>query len=117
MKIIAAAFLFFIGANNMYVQSISGFWNTGKENTIVEISKENGEFLGKIKSSDNEKVTIGKVILKDLIKQNDKWKGKLFVVKRQKWYDVVITPNETKLDLTVTAGFFEKEVQWSKVKN
>ena len=117
MKALYVGILLLIYFSVSAQEAIQGLWQTGRENTKIEISQNNGEWVGKIKSSDNEKVTIGKVILKDLIKQNDKWKGKLFVVKRQKWYDVVITPNETKLDLTVTAGFFEKEVQWSKVKN
>lgn len=98
-------------------EAIQGLWQTGRENTKIEISQNNDEWIGKIKSSDNEKVTIGKVILKDLKKQNEKWIGKLFVVKKQKWYDVEITPNKTKLDLTVSAGFFENKVQWSKVNN
>lgn len=95
-------------------EAIQGLWQTGRENTKIEISQNNGDWIGKIKSSDNEKVNIGKVILKDLKKQNEKWIGKLFVVKKQKWYDVEIIPNKTKLDLTVSTGFFEKKVQWSK---
>lgn len=98
-------------------ESIEGIWDTGTENTKVEISNNNAEWVGKIKSSGNEKATIGKVILKDLKKQNEKWIGKLFVVKRQKWTDVEIIPNGTKLDLIVSAGFSEKKIQWSKVKN
>lgn len=117
MKNISVAILIYFGTNDVFAQSISGFWNTGRENTIIEINEENGKYVGKIKSSDNEKVTIGKVILKDLKKQNEKWIGKLFVVKRQEWYDVEITPNGTKLDLIVSAGFWENKVQWSKGNN
>ena len=98
-------------------QSIEGIWDTGTENTKIKISQNNGEWVGKIISSDNEKVTIGKVILKDLNKQNEIWKGKLFVVKRQKWTDVEIIPKGAKLNLIVSAGFSSKKVQWSKVNN
>lgn len=98
-------------------QPIEGIWDTGTEKTNVEIVQINGEWMGKIKSSDNQEVTLGKVILKDLKKQNEKWKGKLFVVKRQKWTDVEITPSGTKLDLVVSAGFSNKKVQWSKVND
>ena len=98
-------------------QSIEGIWDWGTENTKIEILQSNGEWVGKIKSSDNEEATIGKVILKDLKKQNEKWVGKLFAVKRQKWTDVEIIPNGTKLDLTVSAGISSKKVQWSKVNN
>ena len=98
-------------------QPIEGIWDSGTENTKVEISQNNGEWVGKIISSDNEKATIGKVILKDLKKQNVIWKGELFVVKRQKWADVEILPNGTKLDLIVSAGPSSRKVQWSKVNN
>jgi uncharacterized protein (DUF2147 family) len=98
-------------------EAIQGLWNTGRENTKIEILQNNGAWTGKIASSDNEKVIIGKVILKDMIKQNGKWKGKLFDVQRQKWFDVEITINGPKLDLLVSAGFVKKNVQWSKVNN
>lgn len=98
-------------------QSIEGIWDTGTENTKIEISQNNGEWVGKIISSDNEKATIGKVILKDLKKQNEIWKGELFVVKRQKWTDVEIVPNGNKLDLIVSAGPSSRKVQWSKANN
>lgn len=98
-------------------QSIEGIWDSGTENTKIEILQSNGEWVGKIKSSDNEEATIGKVILKDLKKQNEKWVGKLFAVKRQKWTDVEIIPNGTKLDLMVSAGLSSKKVQWSKANN
>lgn len=107
----------FLGIISSNSQPLAGLWNTGKENTIVEISEENGEFLGKIKSSDNEKAIAGNVILKDLLKTNDGWRGRLFVPKRQKWLDVKIAPSEARLDLVVSAGFIEKEVQWLRVKN
>lgn len=98
-------------------ESIEGIWDSGTENTKIEISQNNGEWVGKIISSDNEKATIGKVILKDLKKQNEIWKGELFVVKRQKWTDVEIVPNGTKLDLIVSAGPSSRKVQWSKANN
>ncbi len=117
MKYLYIGILLLMSVSVSAQEAIQGLWQTGKENTKIEISQNNGEWVGKIKSSDNEKATIGKLILKDLKKQNEKWVGKLFVVKRQEWYDVEITPNGTKLDLIVSAGFLEKKIQWYKVKN
>lgn len=114
-NIIVVALLFF-GVNSVFAQSIMGLWDTGKENTIIEINNVQGEYLGVIKSSSNNKVTIGKVIIKDLKKQNDKWAGKLFVFKKQRWYDVQITPRGTKLELKVYSGFLEKKFYWLKAK-
>lgn len=98
-------------------QPIEGIWDIGTENTKIEILQNNNGWVGKIKSSDNEKAPIGKVILKDLKKQNEKWKGKLFIVKKQKWTDVEMIPYGSKLDLLVSTGFSSKKVQWSKANN
>jgi uncharacterized protein (DUF2147 family) len=115
MKYLYIGILLLMSGSVSAQEAIQGLWHTGIENTKTEILQNNGEWVGKIKSSDNEQATIGKVILKDLKKQNEKWIGKLFVAKRQKWYDVEITPNKTKLDLIISTGILKKMVQWSKV--
>ena len=117
MKALYIVLLLLMSVSVSAQEAIQGLWQTGRENTKIEISQNNSEWVGKIKSSDNEKATIGKVILKDLKKQNENWIGKLFVIKRQKWFDMEITSKGTKLDLIVSAGFSEKKVQWSKVEN
>ncbi len=99
-----------------YSQTIAGVWSTGKENTTIQVLQEGGEWVGKIKSSDNDQATIGKVILKDLEKQGNIWTGKLYVIKKQKWVDVKISPFESKLELLVSAGSSKKKVEWKKVK-
>lgn len=116
MKYLYIGILLLMSVSVSVQEEIQSLWNTGTENTKIEILQDNGEWVGRIKSSDNEKAIIGKVILKDLKKQNEKWIGKVFFAKRQKWYDVEITPNETKLDLIISAGILKKPVQWSKVK-
>ncbi len=98
-----------------YSQNIEGLWSTGKENTNITILNEGGELVGKIESSDNRKAPIGEVILKDLVKEGDSWKGKLFVIKKQRWVDVTISPYKSKLELLVSAGFSRKKVEWEKV--
>ena len=96
-------------------QSIVGTWNTGQENTQIEILPNEESWIGKIKSSDNTKASIGKIIVKDLKKEGDTWTGKLFAAKRKKWVDVVFKPNETKMDLIISAGFSKKEIEWERV--
>ena len=115
LKIKWIFFLLVLSLGYVNAQSkIEGVWNSGRDNTDIEILEENGEWVGKIKSSDNEKAILGKVILKDLEKQGDKWVGQLFVIRQKKWVDVTITPKENNLDLIVSAGFRKKEVQWLK---
>lgn len=95
---------------------IQGTWNTGQENTNIEILQENDEWIGKIKSSDNEKVVVGKVILKELEKKGNTWSGKLFLLKRQKWVDVDLTPDKTNMDVQVSVGIASRKLQWTKIK-
>ena len=75
-------------------QSLEGLWKTGKEETLVEISYSNKQLIGKIKSSNNEQAEIGKIILKDLQGEGNKWVGKIYAVKRKEWYSVKIVPQK-----------------------
>lgn len=114
MKLVFSFSILFF-ATSMHAQhSLAGSWNTGNEHTVIEILQEDGNWMGKIKSSDNNKVEIGKIILKELEKNGDDWTGKLFAAKTQKWMDVTISPQVSQLDLVVSAGFSKKRIQWLK---
>lgn len=93
-------------------QSIDGIWNTGKENTTIEIKKVEG----KIYSSDNAKATKGKLMIKDLEKTGNSYKGKLYIIKKNRWVDAVFVPNGNSLTVTISAGWQSKTLKWSKVK-
>jgi hypothetical protein len=95
---------------------IFGVWDTGDENTKIELSESNGLITGKIKSSDNKKAKIGRVILKDLQKNGSKWMGKIYAARRGEWHDVEITPKEDVLQLKISAGLFSKSLEWKKSK-
>jgi hypothetical protein len=100
-----------------YAQSqspLQGKWDTGKENTIVEILEEEDELMGRIVSSGNEKVKIGTVMLKDLSKAKDTWTGKVYSLKKKEWFDVEIKPNGSVLDLKISNGFLSKSIKWKK---
>lgn len=97
----------------MYAQqSINGIWNTGQDNTKIEINST----TGKIHSSDNEKATVGKLIVKDLNRVNNTYKGKLYLIRRKRWTDAVFVPNGTSLNVRVSAGFQKKEMVWNLVE-
>lgn len=93
---------------------ISGKWNTGDQNTIVEIGQQNGVYIGKIISSDNPKVKQGKVILKDVKPKKESWTGKIYAPRRGEWYDAEISTNGNKLKLEMSVGFFSKTIEWTK---
>ena len=94
---------------------LNGTWNTGEDNTKIEISESESQITGNIKSSDNPKAQIGKVILKDLKEEGNNWKGKIFAAKKQKWYEAVITPKGNTLEIEISVGFFSKTIEWTKI--
>lgn len=104
-----------VAVSPLYSQSgspLHGIWNTGQQNTNVEIRGDEEVLKGKIVSSDNEKVKIGLVMLTDLEKTGDAWKGKIFSLKRKKWFDVQIRPEGDKLNLKISSGFYSRTVYW-----
>lgn len=107
-------FLVLIVSSKIFGQNeIVGKWNTGKENSIVEIYEDSGALFGKIISSDQPGV-VGKINLRNLENKGDHWEGELFVFKRRSWYDVSIHEENDTLYLIISVGFFEKEVQWPR---
>ena len=95
-------------------QSIAGIWNTGKDNTKIEITEEEGAYEGKIISSDNAKAKIGKSLLKEIQSVDGEWQGKLFAAKKGKWMDAVLEEKDNQLLITVKAGLMSKTVTWEK---
>lgn len=98
-------------------QSLEGLWKTGKEETIIEISFSSEQLIGKIKSSNNEEAEMGKIILKALRSEGNKWVGKIYAVKRKKWYNVEIISKEEVLELKISFGLMTRSLQWKKSKS
>lgn len=72
------------GINEVVAQQrITGLWETGRVHSIVKIYQAQGEYYGKVITSDR-KEAIGKLALKDLSSQGNSWYGKIYVSKRQK---------------------------------
>jgi hypothetical protein len=94
--------------------NLIGTWNTGQDNTIIEITEIDGIPSGKIKTSDNPKAAIGNVILKDVKKKGEIWKGKIYAAKRQEWYDAEISQKGNVIKIEISVGFFSKTVVWKK---
>ncbi len=91
-----------------------GIWNTGKENTKIEIAEVNGFYEGEIVSSDNAKAKIRKLLLKEVKSVDGEWKGKLFAAKRGEWVDAILEEKDNQLVITVSKGWMKKTVKWSK---
>jgi hypothetical protein len=94
-------------------QSVEGLWNSGQDNTQIEIIST----TGKIYSSDNDKATVGKLIIKDLKKTENTYKGKLHLIRRNRWVDAVFVRNGNYLNVTISAGWQSKTLKWQLEKN
>ena len=116
MKILTSILLFII----FFISLLSaqdfpkGIWLTGEENTKIETYQKEGAWYGKIVSSDNPKAKIGKDILREFKEKDGQWEGKLFAAKRGKILDAVIAPSKEILNITVSAGFFTKTLEWKR---
>lgn len=98
---------------NSFAQSdVLGEWIVGKQNTVIKIEQQAGVYYGKIISSDNSKVKIGKLMVKDLKEKKGKWKGNTYSPKRKEWYDAEFIPKENTLDIKIKVGFFSKTIEW-----
>jgi uncharacterized protein (DUF2147 family) len=115
MKVLTTFFLLMFSIVYTSAQQLlEGLWKTGNEETLIEISYSNEQLIGKIKSSNNEQAEIGKIILKDLQSEGNKWVGKIYAVKRKEWYSVKIVPQKEKLDLKIGSGIFSKTLEWKR---
>jgi hypothetical protein len=117
MKIFCFILLMLASAACVFAQqSLEGVWQTGEDNTKIETYQKDGEWFGKIISTDNPKAKakIGTDILRNFKKNGDFWEGKLYSLKKKKLVDAVITPGKNKLIIEATVGFFTKEIEWSK---
>ena len=114
MKILITFCMLFSAVAMDAQDSITGTWNMGQENTVVEITEANGMYGGNIVSSDNSKAKIGNQILKDIKPNGGKWKGKMYSPKKDKWFDAVLEPNGDQLLVTVKAGVMSKTLEWKK---
>lgn len=115
LKNVITGILMTIFSFTSYAQSpsdIEGEYIVGKQNTVVKIERQEGVYTGKIISSDNPNVKIGKLMVKDLKGKKGKWKGKIYAPKRNEWYDAEFKNKRNKLYVEVSVGFFSKTVEW-----
>lgn len=112
---IAITFCFLLSALSMSAQqSLTGIYNTGKDNTKIEMTEENGVYEGRIVSSDNANAKIGNQLIKDVKYVDGEWKGKMFAPKKKKWFDAVLKEKDNQLLVTVGSGWRSKTLEWTK---
>lgn len=115
MKKIIALIFVMVGTYSVHAQgSIAHVWNTGMDNTTIEIKLDGSTYEGKIVSSDKDMASPGKLIVKDVKKTKETYKGKLYAIKRNKWVDATFEPKGNSLLVTVSVGWRTKKLEWKK---
>lgn len=94
--------------------ALNGFWQTGEDNSIVEVTETNGVATGKLVSSDNPKAVVGTEILRNFSETGGAWKGSIYAVRRDKLMDATITPSADSLAIDVDAGLMSKDLSWTR---
>ena len=118
MKKFIPLILLFSMIYNVYSQDVlKGVWNTGEDNTLIEVYKKDEAYFGKIVSSDNSKATIGLDVMRNFILTENKWIGKIYSLKKKKEFDAELIDNGDLLKIAVSAGFFTKKLEWKIVSN
>ncbi len=101
----------------MAQQSILGRWNTGQENTVIEVKEVQGKIEGRIVASDHTKAPIGRLILKDVTKENgDIVKGSLYSLRKGKWFDATFSPKSKNMEVILTLGWVTRKFNWIKLR-
>ncbi|MDP5171916.1 MAG: DUF2147 domain-containing protein, partial [Bacteroidia bacterium] len=91
MKMFASIFVLLLSLAGLQAQTAPiGVWNTGEDNTLVEITKVGGSYVGKLISSNNSDAKIGSLLLKDIKSVGGDWKGQLYAPKRGTWYEATV---------------------------
>jgi len=109
-------FLCFLGSSLLAQNNLLGQWDTGKENSLIEIYKCDEGYFGKVISSANSEAKVGMQIIKDLRYTDGKWLAQLYAVKRGEWYDAEFEVQDDNLEVIVSVGFFSKTINWSRKK-
>ena len=115
MKKILLILIFCLTGSSGFAQGdLTGTWDTRIQDTLVKIYEKDGQYFGKIISSDHPKVEIGKQIVKIFKHEDGEWKGKLYVPKQKKWFDAKMDIKDDGLKITISVGFFHKTIAWKK---
>lgn len=115
MKGISVLGLFLLTSTSLMAQNpIIGQWNTGQEHTIIEVIEIEGKIEGRIVESANAKVPIGRCIFKDLYSHPAGVKGKLYSLRKHKWFEATLYPSSNQMKITITTGLAKRTVVWKR---
>lgn len=116
MKTLLISFVLLFVSIGQDQDDIAGIWKMAENNAEVEIKKEGDIYNGTVVKSDVEKA-IGKVILRDLKKEGDEWKGKFYAAKKDRLVDaILVLTGEDAMEMVVKAGPKTKTVSMTRAE-
>lgn len=111
------AVLFLASALFLSGASLTGTWATGRDDTTVRITTEDGATEGRVVSSAAKHLPAGTVLLKQVKPEGEGWKGQLYAPARKKWFPATLTLEEGgDLRLRVKAGLAHRTVHWERAQ-
>lgn len=119
MKHILTSLVFILslvmGSNLAHAGSpVEGRWHTPKQEGTIEVKVDGGVLKGTLVGSEDKGAKLGTVILRDFVRSDNKWKGKIYAPKRGKVMDAELSLQNGKLVIKVSAGFRTKTIVWTK---
>jgi uncharacterized protein (DUF2147 family) len=116
---IILAFLLAIISTTVKAQSaddITGKWQNPSNGRVIEISKDNDAYVGKIAEDKSDKVPEGTIILKDVqYVSAGNWKGSMVAPKRNRNIPCTLTlTDKNTLSVKVSAMGRSKTLEWKR---
>lgn len=93
-------------------KDIVGVWDTKKDNIKVEIYEKGSRFIGNPIDAEGDRKE--DIEMLDLEYEGGKYVGKIFVKKRNRYFDVECEVKGDKLMLEVSAGMVTKDLEWTR---
>lgn len=97
-------------------EPIKGKWLAQNKSTQIEISQtESGHWQGVVTSAPSKPELEGKQILSSIVEVSGAYKGKVYAIKKEKYYDANIMLIADTLKIEIGAGFFSKTIVWTRI--
>ena len=93
---------------------LKGIWQTGRNNTLIEIYEKDNSLYGKVIFSDNPEAPVGKDVLENLTRDGNTWKGTMYSWKKDKRANVTVEPAGNSLKIKIDAGLIPVTLEWER---
>lgn len=117
LRAIAIACLFW-PATAVADKGLCGFWHNAENDVTIEITRADTIHTGVIRNHSDPRANGQRMLqLTDYDANSKQWRGSLYALKRRKQLDAVARlKSDSVLEVTATAGWFNKTLLWSRIE-